>query len=270
MPEFMYNNKKVYYDIYGKGTPLVMMNGIMMSHLSWQPFIASLKNRQLILFDFFDQGKSEKMDNESYKHDIQVELVKALFDHLSIKKADIVGISYGAQIALQFAIHYQDYVNKLMVFNCSSATSSWLHDIGRAWVDAAKTYDPMTFYHVAIPYIYSPYFYNKNIDWMNARKGILGKIFNKPFLDSMIRLIESSEGYDIKTELNKIVVPTFVIAADCDYITPLFEAEYVHQCIKDSEFIILNKCGHASMYEKPQEFVALINGFLEMDGIKIV
>lgn len=264
MPELFYNDKKIYYEIYGEGQPLIILNGIMMSHLSWKVFIPELsKHRKVILFDFLDQGKSDKYEGISYKHDLQVKVLEALIHHLEIEKADIFGISYGAEIALQFAISNQEKVNKLLIFNTASFTSPWLHDIGRAWVAAAKTYDPLTYYYVTIPYIYSPGFYNTNSRWMDERKTLLSSVFTKSYLDGMIRLIESSEGYDIREELHKIEVPTLIVASDYDYITPSHEAEYIHKQIKNSNFVMLKDCGHASMYEKPNEFVTLINGFLK-------
>lgn len=272
MPKLKYNNKKIYYEVHGEGEPLVLLNGIMMSHFSWRPFIPELSNdKKLILFDFLDQGKSDKLDGTQYKHDLQVGILKALLDHLNIKKANVMGISYGGEIAMQFAIKYKEYVNKLIVFNTTSYTTPWLQDIGRAWINAAKTYDPEMFYNVSIPYIYSPLFYTENNEWMKERKEILYSVFNKEFLDAMIRLTESSERYDIRNELSEIESDTLIVGADYDYITPLLEQEYIHKNIKDSKFMMIKNCGHASMYEKPNEFISLINGFLSIkESLSIV
>lgn len=266
MSELLYNNKKIYYEVYGEGEPLIILNGIMMSHLSWELFIPQLsKDKKLILIDFFDQGKSAKLEGVNYKHDIQVEALKALIDHLNIKKANIFGISYGGEIALQFAIKYQEYVNKLLLFNTASYTTPWLKDIGRGWINAAKTYNPETYYNVTIPYIYSPLFYTQNYEWMEKRKALLHGVFTKDFLNAMNRLTESSEGYDIRNRIKEIEVDTLVVGADYDYITPLVEQEYIHNNIKGSQFMVIKNCGHASMYEKPNEFVALVNGFLSIE-----
>ena len=263
MPEILYDNKKVYFETHGEGEPLILLNGIMMSHLSWKFFIPHLsKNKKVILFDFLDQGKSDKLEGVDYKQDLQVEVLKALIDHLKIEKANILGISYGGEIALQFAIKYPAYINKLLIFNTTSYTTPWLKDIGRGWVKAANTYDPETFYYVSIPYIYSPAFYTTNYKWMENRKKILQDVFTKDFLDAMVRLIYSSEGYDIRNKLKKVNVDTLVVASDFDYVTPLFEQEYIHNNIKNSKFVQIKNCGHASMYEKPTEFVLLIEGFL--------
>jgi len=266
VPEILYNNKKIHYDVYGEGEPLILLNGIMMSHLSWQLFMPRLsKDKKVILFDFLDQGKSSKLQGVDYKHDLQVEVLKTLIEHLNSKKVNILGISYGGEIALQFAIQYPEYINKLLIFNTTSYTTPWLKDIGRGWINAAETYNPQTFYNVSIPYIYSPLFYTKNYEWMEKRKKFLNDVFTKDFLEAMVRLIVSAEEYDIRHKLKEIEADTLVVGSDYDFVTPLFEQEYIHNNIRGSKFMVIKNCGHASMYEKPNEFVSLINGFLSIE-----
>lgn len=265
MSFFESNGKKVYYEIHGEGKPIILLNGIMMSTLSWKLFINAFKGNQLLLVDFFDQGQSEKLINLDYKQDLQVELVYDLIKYLDLDKVNIVGISYGGEVALQFATKYQDKIEKLLVFNTASYTSSWLEDIGRGWIATAKTNDANAFYKVTIPVIYSPDFYTENIEWMKKREGLLNQVFQKPFLDSMIRLIKSAEGYDVRNELNKISVPTLLVGAENDYLTPLPEQRFLYAKIKNSKLVIIPGCGHASMYENPTVFISLVNGFVNSD-----
>jgi len=265
------NNKKIYYEVHGDGEPLVILNGIMMSHKSWVAFIPELsKKYKVILLDFLDQGNSDKMDS-SYKQDLQVEVVKAVLDELKINNANILGISYGGEVGLQFVLKYKKYVNKLLLFNTTSYTNPWLEDIGRGWINTAKYNDPEAFYNVTIPIIYSQNFYEKNIDWMNRRKAILEKIFNKEFLQGVIRLTESAEGYDVRNKLCEIEQDTIIISSEFDYITPISNQEYIHNNVKNSKYILIKNCGHASMYEKPMEFLSIVFGFLTIENeIKIL
>ncbi len=261
MSYFKFNNKKVYYEVYGEGKPLIILNGIMMSTLSWKIFLDSFKDNQIILVDFFDQGQSEKLIEEEYKIDLQVDLINDLINHLGLDKANIVGISYGGEVALEFSIKYQDKLDKLMIFNTASYTSPWLRDIGRGWIKAAETYDANTFYKVTIPVIYSPEFYTENIEWMKNREKLLNNVFQKPFLDAMIRLIKSAEGFDVRNRVHTIEVPSLIVGAENDYLTPLPEQRFLHQKMKNSKLVIIPRCGHASMYENPTIFISLINGF---------
>lgn len=261
--EFQFNGRKVYYEVHGQGKPLMILNGIMMSTASWKLFVEPFsQNNQLILVDFFDQGQSARLVGETYKQSLQVELLKALLDHLNIDKVNMVGISYGSEVAIQFALKYQNRLEKLGLFNSAAWTSPWLHDIGRGWVEAAKANNPVAFYKITIPIIYSPKFYCDNLEWMKNREKILVPVFNQTFLEGMIRLIESAEGYDCRADVHRIQVPTLIVGCENDYLVPLHEQEFLHKEIASSELIVIPGCGHASMYEKPALFISLINGFV--------
>lgn len=270
MAYFKYNDFNIYYDVSGSGKPIVILNGIMMSTLSWEPFVNSLsQNNMLIRLDFLDQGKSSKV-NYSYTHDLQIEVLKALLDHLNLNKVNLVGISYGGEIALGFTVKYQNYVDRLVLFNSSSYTSSWLKDIGRSWIKAGKTYDAEAYYKTTIPIIYSQEFYEKNCDFIKARENILLNVFsNREFIDAMERLTLSSESFDVTERLHEIEVPTLIVSADKDYLTPKENQEQLHKLIKNSHLVNIPNCSHASMYDKPIIFLSLILGFINLADINI-
>ena len=261
---FKYKQYNVYYDVIGSGEPLVILNGIMMSTKSWDIFAKPFsENNTLIRVDFLDQGQSDKVPNLAYDQWIQVDLLKALFDHLSLNKVNIVGISYGGEVALKFTIKHQEYVRKLALFNTTAKTSDWLKEIGEGWIIAGRTRNPEAYYKVAIPVIYSSEFYRTNLKWMKKREQALKPIFsNSDFLDAMERLTKSAENHDVISDLSKIKVPTLVVSSDQDYLTPTHEQQVIVDNIKDSRHIIIPKVGHASMYEVPELFISLVLGFV--------
>lgn len=265
MAYFTFENKQVYYDVQGSGLPVLLLNGIMMSTASWTPFISSFASQfQLIRFDFLDQGQSAKMtDSPSYTQGIQVELIAALLKHLQIKNADIVGISYGGEVALQFAITHPELVRRLVLFNTCANTTPWLKDIGTAWNMAAKTGNGAAYYYTSIPMIYSPHYYEKRLDWMRKREQILFPIFaNANFTEAMIRLTNSAETHDVRASLHHINHHTLVVSSDQDYITPMSEQQKIVSAMKNAHYVILPETGHASMYERPALFASLVIGFL--------
>lgn len=275
MSIFKYDNKEVYYQLDGESNlpKLMILNGIMMSTKSWQPFIKNLTYHfQIIRVDFFDQGNSTKLPNKSYTQDLQVELIKALLDELNIKKINLVGISYGGEVALTFACKYQDYLKRLALFNSSAYTNPLLKDIGRSWIKAGKTRDGELYYKTTIPIIYSASYYEKKLDWMKNREKQLVPVFSNPeFLDAMERLTLSAESYDVRSDLDKLEVETLVITAEEDFLTPKKEQEYLVKKIKNSNWITIPGVGHASMYENPMLFMSLITGFflVENSNVKI-
>lgn len=262
MSYFKFENRDVFYEVIGEGEPLVILNGIFMSTNSWKLLTPYIYGKKVILFDFLDQIQSEKLETE-YDQNIHVETIKKLLEHLKLEKIDLMGISYGGEIALKFALKYQNNIRKMALFNTTSYTNPWLLQIGEAWINAAQTYNPEIFYKAAIPTVYSPHFYTKNIEKMKIREKVLYRAFTKDFLDASVRLIKSAENYDVREKLQEIEIPVLVVGSTEDYITPIKEQEYIAEKIRNSSFLIIPNCGHGSMYEKPNEFLAAVNGFFK-------
>ena len=250
---------------------IIILNGIMMSSKSWEIFVKPFtKDNVLIRYDMFDQGESSKLEYD-YTQEIQVDLLKALIDHLNISKINIVGISYGASIALQFAAKYENYINKMVVANVVSKTSDWLKAIGDGWNSVASTRDGLAYYNISIPYIYSPQFYTKNIKWMEERKEFLIPLFSdSTFLDAMVRLTKSAETHNVEPFLEKMNVKTLIISSEEDFLTPVFEQIHLNSKLVNSNLVIIPECGHASMYEKPELFTSLVLGFIKNNQIETI
>ncbi len=254
---------EINYEIYGEGEPLVMLNGIMMSSASWKPFLDVLKERKLILIDLIDQGLSQK-GKEEYTQEIHVEILKELFDKLGLKKVNLFGISYGGEVAMQFALKHQNYLSSLILSNTTYYTSKWLKGIEELWNYAAGTHNGKVFFQATMPYIYSAKFYEENSGWLKEREELFCEVFTPEWYEGFRRAIRSASGLNIGDQLHKIKVPTLVIGADKDILIPLSCQFEIYERIENSRIMIIKDAGHAAMYEKPYEFASMINGFLSV------
>ncbi|MFX0030415.1 MAG: alpha/beta fold hydrolase [Candidatus Hermodarchaeota archaeon] len=102
MPEFTNDGVKIYYEIEGKGPPVLLIHGFSSSmEYNWkqQGWLDALKdNFKVILIDCRGHGKSDKPhDKAFYGQRMQDDVVK-LLEHLSIEKANLFGYSMGALI----------------------------------------------------------------------------------------------------------------------------------------------------------------------------
>jgi pimeloyl-ACP methyl ester carboxylesterase len=276
MAEFVFNArtangasvpKKVYYETHGEGSPILLLNGIMMSTKSWASFVRTFSERnQLILMDFLDQGQSSLMDGAGegvYDHSLQIGVIAALLDHLSLQTVNICGISYGAETGLGFAVKNPARVRRLLLFNAGARTAPLLRDIGRGWNEAAKSDGGLNYYLAAIPVIYSDVFYETRQDWMRARQEALVPFFaDQEVKDRLVRLTNSSENFDVRDKLNALSMPVLVVTGANDYLIPAREQEILLAGIQNAHHVILPECGHASMYEKPLLFSSLALGFI--------
>jgi pimeloyl-ACP methyl ester carboxylesterase len=265
MSAFNFEGTNIYYEEHGEGTPLVILNGIFMSCASWGKFVPAFSRRnRLILFDFLDQGRSGAVHSE-YTQELQMRVALALLDHLGIEKANIMGISYGGEVAMQLAAAHPERVGRLVLANTAAHTSPWLKDIGHGWEYAYKSYDGHHFFKACIPVVYSPQFYSDNHEWAMEREEAFARVFTPEIYDAFGRLTRSAETHDMRGRLGEIRCPTLVVSSEHDYVTPIYQQRELAQGIPGAEHAVLQDAGHAAMYEKPNAFAALVLGFFEIE-----
>ncbi|RFZ93024.1 alpha/beta hydrolase [Mucilaginibacter conchicola] len=106
---------KMYYEVYGKGEPLLIIhgNGGSINNFLFQiPYFA--KKYQVILADSRAQGKTiDHADSLSYE--MITDDLNGLLDHLKIKNANVIGWSDGGIEGLLLAMRHPDKVKKLAV-----------------------------------------------------------------------------------------------------------------------------------------------------------
>ncbi|MGJ7032496.1 alpha/beta fold hydrolase [Niabella hirudinis] len=101
------NGIKMYYEIYGKGAPLVLIHGggstIQTSFGRIIPLLAP--HRQLICVELQAHGRTGDR-NTALSFEQDADDVAALLGNLNISKADIFGFSNGGNTALQIALRH--------------------------------------------------------------------------------------------------------------------------------------------------------------------
>lgn len=264
MPKTKVNGLNINYQLDGQGKEtIVILNGIMMSTNSWKKFIPLYKKNkfQILRMDFRDQGESDKYPKD-YNINIHIADLKELLDQLNIKKIHLLGVSYGAMVAMLFELKYPEMIKSLILSNTEAKVTNFLKSISNIWEIAAASNDASKFFKLSMPFIYSDYFYNDNLKWLKERENELATILNKSWFQSLIRLSKSSKNFDILNKVSKISSPTLLIAADRDIITPVREMKKIQKEILSSKMLIIKNAGHAAFYEKMDEFNAAVLGFI--------
>jgi 3-oxoadipate enol-lactonase len=254
---------KIYYEVHGEGEPVIFLHGIMMSTPSWLAFIPELSKRfKLILVDFRDQGQSSRM-KEEYSQDIHVGYILSLLDGLNISRVHMMGLSYGGQVALRFALQHQKRIKSLCLFNTPNLVSNHLREIGKAWETAAELNDGAKFFQLAIPFIYSEPFYEKNLAFLMERQKMFKASLTQEWFQGLIRLSRSVKDYSISREkLKTLQIPTLLVGADLDVVISPRSMRDIHENIPRCEFIMIPNAGHGAFLERMNEFLTILIGFV--------
>jgi pimeloyl-ACP methyl ester carboxylesterase len=105
----------------GDGDPLICLPGGPMRASAYLGDLGGLSGRRrLILLDLRGTGGSAiPADPSSYRCDRLTDDVLALQDHLGLARADVLGHSAGANIALQYALRHPHRVGRLLLITPS-------------------------------------------------------------------------------------------------------------------------------------------------------
>lgn len=113
------NGVKLYYEIYGKGTPLLLLHGAGQSINAFKAQIDFFsKHYKVIALDSRGRGRSTDNDAElTYVN--QAKDVKEFLDMLKLDSVDIIGWSDGGIIGLLVAMKYPEKVKKIIAMGAN-------------------------------------------------------------------------------------------------------------------------------------------------------
>jgi len=259
MPVRKVNGINIYYEIHGEGESVIFGNGVFSNTLGWVHQVPVFsKEYQVILYDMRGQGKSDKPEGP-YSFEIHVEDQKALLDELGISKAHHVGISYGAELGLVFALKYPDMLKSLVVCSAVSFVRPLLNEMCQLWRYACDLRDPNLFYHATVPLNFGETFIRENTAILEQAKVRYAQLDYPP----LVKLIDAFLKLDITDELPQIKIPTCVLGGDKDILKPVFPySKLIHDKIPNSEMFVVHDSGHAVTFEKPEHFNSIVLGFL--------
>ena len=114
---------KLYYEVHGEGTPLVLAYGIGGNVGMWDVNVEALAARHhLVLWEPRGHARSDSpADPTKYSFARWALDLKAVMDHLGLRTAHVGGLSLGAGIATRFTLRFPSRVRSLLVTNSSSA-----------------------------------------------------------------------------------------------------------------------------------------------------
>lgn len=261
MSTIQVNGVNIYYEIHGpEDAPvLVLNNGVIMNAAtSWVYQTKTLsKHYRLLQYDCRGQGGSDHPESP-YSMKGHADDLSELLDALNIEEAHVAGISYGGEVAQAFALKYPNKVRSLILMDTVSEVSQELRMVVQSWVDALNTGSALAFFNATVPWNFSPEFIANNAALLEDAKKRYA-LLNFP---AIIRLCEAFFEVDFTKRLNEIEVPTCILVGELDLLKGVRYAEILKRNIPHAEYHVIHGAGHASCWERPQEFNSILLGFL--------
>ena len=249
MPMLNRNGVELYYEVHGRGTPILLTHGYSASSHMWAGQVGPFsKDYQLITWDMRGHGKTDyPEDLAAYTEAETVADMAAILDAVGAKKAIIGGLSLGGYMSLAFNLAHPGRVLALLILDTGPG---YKKDEARDGWNATASRRAETFEKNGLP--------PPGTGGAETRAA--------PHRDA-VGLAKAARGMltqhtpAVINSLPEIKAPALVVVGEND--TPFLAAsDYMAAKIPGARKAVIKGAGHAANIDQPEAFNAAVLGFL--------
>ncbi len=247
------------YDVRGSGEPLLMIQGLGYGRTGWGSAPALLARRfKVVTPDNRGFGDSEISPGPYTTAQLAGDAV-ALLDTLEIERAHVLGISLGGMIAQELVLAAPERVRKLVL--CSTTPG------GPDSVPMPQQTVALMGSRPKIDLREAMVMFVKNALSSEPPAGLVDEIVtyrmaNPPDPAGWYAQASAGAAHDALARLGDIHVPTLVVHGTADNVVDAGNAPLIATAITGARLELFDGVGHLLPWERPEEFVALVEEFL--------
>ncbi|WP_276134977.1 alpha/beta fold hydrolase [Polluticoccus soli] len=275
------NGVKMYFKIIGEGEPLLVIHGgPAMNHDYLLPHLLPLaKTHKLIFYDQRASGRSDiPLDSiRAISHEIMVDDIDAIRKEFRLDKINILAHSWGAKLAINYALDYPENVGRLILSN--PTTLSHEYDSLQVAAMAGKTTvanaerkkklvtskeflsaDLGVYKQVLQLNYLTSFFDTTNLAKLDI---VLDNDFFRQNALLMRGLYRDYAKYDVNYYpfLRRVAVPVLILHGRADNI-PLAADERLESSLANGTLVIFDSSGHFPFIEENGKFTQSVSAFL--------
>lgn len=194
------NGQHIFYSVRGAGKPLILLHGGIDPDSYGGNLDALAKQRQVIAPHLQAHGRTPDSDRP-LRAETMGDDIAALIGHLRLDKADVMGYSLGASVALQTAIRHPAVVNRLVLVSAAMRLDGFYPDGVAAFKQLEANAATLGAGVKASP-LGKAY---PDVDWTNLFRKV-GALTARP--------------YDWSADVARLRARTLLVYADADAIRP--------------------------------------------------
>ena len=258
----------------GSGPPVVLLNGGMMTFPSWEAIAAPLRARYRVLrFDFRGQLLSPAAAPEGIPTDLAGHAadLAALLDQVGWSSAHLVGASFGAEVALEFAAARPERARSLVVITAMDRETPEFRrgsdEMRAVLARRLEGGEQALFYDLLVESVYSAGYRRAEAATLAARRAQTDQL-PRAWFEGVDRLLAALEGFDLTARLHRVRGPALALLAADDRIMDEDRARALAAAI-GAAVAVHPTSGHALVVEDPDWVAGACLDFLdETEGRK--
>jgi 3-oxoadipate enol-lactonase len=253
---------RIHYRVAGRGVPVLLIHGGLVDSGMWDEQVSSLSpGHCTIRYDQRGFGRS-KAASAAYS---PVEDVRAVLDKVGVSKAVVIGLSYGGQVAVDFALEHPERVLALVTAG-ATVRGQQMQSVGdrpaiyralkeRGTAEAVRLWleDPAFATAKELPTVQ---------ERMRRMLTDNVKAWGTPRSD-LVRWPSRVPA----EHLGEIAVPTLVLRGGQENPNIVAAADLLAEQIPRAELRIVPSAGHHVNMEAPEQFDAAVLSFLRASGV---
>ena len=247
---------RVHYYTGGSGPPVVLVHGLGGRAEDWAPLMPQLlrDHHRVYALDLPGYGRSEWPDAR-YSIAELTAAVEAFLDNQHLRRTDLAGWSMGGWIAMRVALDEPQRIRRLAIFDSAGTR------FDMAWDPAL--FEPETPAELAAldrllmpgPPPHVPAFIQRGIFRYVKKHGWVVK----RNMESMLTGEDLLDGQS----LNALRMPMLIVWGQQDHLIPPAVGEQIHRDVPQSEFVVVDGCGHLAPGECAAQIGPVFRGFLD-------
>jgi pimeloyl-ACP methyl ester carboxylesterase len=262
----MAGDVKIHYNEVGTGdVTIICLHGAGPGASSWGNFTSNIEafaeDHRVLLVDMPQFGKSAKIAIDYPKLTNVARIMRDFMDAIGLKKAHIVGNSFGGQVALKTAIDYPERVGHVVIIGSAPVHQSLFCPMPVEGVKLIEGYykedgpSPAKMKKILQTLVY---------DSSNLTDEVVQARYEASIDPDTVRVnqLPRIQKQVLNAEFGDVKSPTLVVWGMDDRAGALDVGLLMTRSIPNAQMHIFNKCGHWAQVEHAEEFNRLVLDFI--------
>jgi pimeloyl-ACP methyl ester carboxylesterase len=247
---------RVHYYAGGSGSPVVLVHGLGGRSEDWANLMPQLvrDHHRVYALDLPGYGRSDWPPHAAYSIPQLSAAVGAFLDNRHLAQTDLAGWSMGGWVAMRLALDQPQRIRRLVILDSAGTRFAFTWDTALFEPDTATKLTALDnlLMPTAAPHV--PGFIQRDIFRFVGKHGWVVR----RNMESMLTGADLLDG-----KLGALKMPMLIVWGKQDHIIPVSAGAAIHDAVPQSEFVVVDGCGHLAPGQCAAQVGPVFKGFLD-------